>query len=135
MLAALPYSKSPCAAVIRPVPPLVTPIAVALHVPVVTVPRVVIDDCPTYPVSISITGVFPPVDVIRFDVPETLVTPVPAGVLQLPSPLQNVEALAEEPEFKCDTARFPVTSVLDKSTTSLYVINKLPIEYHYRIYF
>ena len=51
----------------------------------------------------SMTGVVPPVEVIRFVVPETLETPVPAGVAHVPSPLQNVEELALVPEFKLFT--------------------------------
>lgn len=57
----------------------------------------------------SMTGVFPPVEVIRFNVPETLVTPVPAGVAQVPSPLQKVVADADVPLFRWDIPRFPET--------------------------
>jgi hypothetical protein len=91
------------------VPPLLIAIVVALQVPVVTVPSVVIEDCPTYDAEISITGVVPPVLVIRLVVPDTLVTPLPAGVAHVPSPRQNVVALADVPVFKFDTGRFPVT--------------------------
>ena len=46
-------------------------------------------------------------------VPATLVTdPVPAAA-QLPSPRQNVDALADVPEFKLVTGKFPVTPVLN----------------------
>jgi hypothetical protein len=46
-------------------------------------------------------------------VPPTLVTdPVPAAA-QEPSPRQNVDALADVPEFKLVTGKFPVTPVLN----------------------
>jgi hypothetical protein len=73
----------------------------------VTVPRVVIDDCPTYDASISMTGVLPPVDVMRFSVPDTDVTVPPADdvivrvfpttdVLTAPDPtISNTLAIAE----------------------------------------
>lgn len=47
---------------------------------------------------------------------DTAVTPEPAGVPHVPSPLQKVEEEAEVPEFRCVTPRFPVTSELAKST-------------------
>ena len=59
-------------------------------------------------------GVVPPVDVIGVVAP-TLVTPVPAGVAQDPSPRQNVVALALVPLFRFVTGRFPVT-VVERST-------------------
>ena len=44
---------------------------------------------------------------------ETLVTvPAPAGVAQEPSPRQNVDALADVPEFRLVTGRLPVTPVV-----------------------
>jgi hypothetical protein len=55
------------------------------------------------------TGVVPPVEVILLVVPETLVTPVPAGVAQDPSPRQKVVAPADVPLFRFVTGRFPVT--------------------------
>lgn len=53
---------------------------VASHTPVVTVPKVVIEFCPTYAAEMSITGVAPPVDVILLAVPETFVTVPTVGV-------------------------------------------------------
>jgi hypothetical protein len=53
--------------------------------------------CPAYVEAMSMTGVVPPVEVILSVVPETLVTPVPAGVAHAPSPLQNVEEEAAVP--------------------------------------
>ena len=57
--------------------------AVPFQTPVVMVPKVVIELWPIYAAEISITGVAPPVEVIRFVVPETEVTvpsPVPAPI-------------------------------------------------------
>ena len=90
-------------------PPWLSIIVEPLHTPVEIVPRVVIEDCPTYEAEMSITGVVPPVDVIRFVVPLTEVTPVPAGVAHEPSPLQNVVDEAEVPELRFVTGKFPVT--------------------------
>ena len=43
----------------------------------------------------------------------TLVTvPAPAGVDQLPSPRQNVDALADVPELRFVTGKFPVTPLV-----------------------
>lgn len=75
----------------------------------------------------SITGVEPPVEVMRFKVPETLVTPVPAGVAQVPSPLQNVEELALVPLFKFVTGRFPVTPVVRGSPLALVRVNEVGV--------
>lgn len=66
-----------------PVPPYTGPIAVPFQTPVAIVPSVVIEVCPTYVAAISITGVVPPVEVIRLAVPETLVT-VPVVVDKVP---------------------------------------------------
>ena len=57
----------------------------------------------------SMTGVVPPVDVMRLFVPLTEVTPVPAGIAHVPSPRQNVVAPADVPEFKWVTAKLPDT--------------------------
>jgi hypothetical protein len=69
------------------------------------------------------TGVVPPVEVILLVVPETLVTPVPAGVAHVPSPRQNVVAEALVPLFKCVTARFPDT----KDAKSIAVPFQTPV--------
>jgi len=73
----------------------------------------------TFSVPASVTVpelVIGPPDVVRPVVPpdtSTLVTvPDPAGVDQMPSPRQNVDALADVPEFKLVTGRFPVTPVV-----------------------
>src|SRR5678815_1665759 len=58
------------------------------------------------------TGVVPPVDVMRFAVPVTDVTPVPGATAQVPSPRQNVLADADVPEFRFVTGKFPVTPVV-----------------------
>ena len=42
---------------------------------------------------------------------EPIVTELPEGVAQVPSPLQNVEDDAEVPELRFVTGRFPVTPV------------------------
>ena len=82
--------------VVVPVPPLVT----------ATVPAKVI-------VPVPVIG---PPELVRPVVPpdtSTLVTvPAPEGVDQMPSPRQNVAALADVPEFKLATGRFPVTPVV-----------------------
>ena len=41
-----------------------------------------------------------------------MTVPAPAGVAQAPSPRQNVDALADVPEFKLVTGRLPVTPVV-----------------------
>lgn len=58
-------------------------IAVPFHTPVVIVPRVVREDCPTYKAEISITGVVPPEEVILFAVPVTDVTVPVVGVVHV----------------------------------------------------
>jgi hypothetical protein len=55
-----------------------------------------------------VTVTIPPVQPTVVTVPDA----VPAGVPQVPSPLQNVVALAEVPEFKFVTGRLPVTLVV-----------------------
>jgi hypothetical protein len=62
-----------------------------------SVPDVVIGD--------PATDMRPPVKVCA-----TLVTPVPDGVAQVPSPRQKVEPLADVPELRLATGRLPVTS-------------------------
>ena len=47
---------SPVVYAVKPVPPLVVAMVVALQVPVVTVPSVVILVCPTYVEAISTVG-------------------------------------------------------------------------------
>jgi hypothetical protein len=78
-------------------------ILVADHVPVVTVPNVVILDWPIYAASISITGVAPPVDEILLAVPETLVT-VPAGAAaQTGTPPVKVRTFVLDPTANLDS--------------------------------
>lgn len=82
--------------VVTPVPPFKTGNAVPDNV-TAKVPEVVIGD----PEMLKKVGT----------VIATLVTvPAPAGVDQVPSPRQKVEELAEVPEFRWVTPRFPVTS-------------------------
>src|SRR5579872_1495540 len=81
VVAPLAYNRSPTVYDAMPVPPKPAATVVACHVPVVTVPSVVILVCPTYAAEMSITGVAPPVDVMRFAVPDTLVTVPVVGVV------------------------------------------------------
>jgi hypothetical protein len=79
----LPPRVKVLAPLLTPVPPKVGDTIVPCQTPVPIVPRVVIELCPTYAAEISITGVLPPVEVIRLAVPDTLVT-VPVVVESVP---------------------------------------------------
>ena|SRR5260221_8692257 len=86
------------------VPPFAKAIFVPFHTPVVIVPKVVMDDCPTYEAEMSIIGVLPPVEVVLFNTPETLVTvPDVAGAAQDGIPAASVK-----------TKPFEVAANLDK---------------------
>ena len=86
-----------------PVPPLAT-----AKVPA----KVIVPDDEIGP-PLVVNPVVPPLT-------STLVTvPAPAGVAQEPSPRQNVDALAEVPEFKLVTGRLPVTPVLSGKPVAL----------------
>jgi len=75
--------------------------------PLIAPPRVILPEVVTVPVSVN-----PLAD----PAPLTLVTvPPPAGVDQVPSPRQKVNADALVPEFRFVTGRLPVTCV-DKLT-------------------
>ena len=52
----LPMRSCPSVYVVCPVPPYATPTVVPFHVPVAMVPRVVIEDCPTYVAAMSTVG-------------------------------------------------------------------------------
>jgi hypothetical protein len=52
------------------------------------------------------------VEVIRFEVPDTDVTPVPAGVVHVPAPDQYVDADALVPEFKLVTGILPLRLIV-----------------------
>jgi len=93
------------------VPPLLTAIVVALHVPVATVPRVVIEVCPTYVAAISTTAEVVPVTVIRLAVPNIDVTgsaPLDAAVIR-PLAFTVILAFVKEPTFE-----FTVANVVAK---------------------
>jgi len=59
---------------------------------------------------------------VKLPAPTTVTVPVPAGAAHVPSPRQNVEEDAEVPEFRCVTARFPVTSAVAKFTALLVAV-------------
>ena len=46
------------------------------------------------------------------NVPPAVTFPLPAGVAHVPSPRQKVELLADVPELRFVTGKFPVTSAL-----------------------
>ena len=62
------------------------------------------------------------------NVSATLVTvpPVPDGVAHVPSPRQNVVALAVVPLFKLVTGKFPVTSVANDTAPNVGAPAALP---------
>lgn len=53
--------------------------------------------------------------------PEVVTVPLPEGVAHVPSPRQNVVPLAEVPEFKLPTGKFPETSAV-KETALLVTV-------------
>ena len=61
---------------------------------------------PTVPVVVTV----PPVSGLLNTMLVTV--PLPGGAAHVPSPRQNVEALADVPEFKLVTGKLPLTSVV-----------------------
>lgn len=104
-------------------PPRVGAIAVALHTPVPIVPRVVIEACPIYAASISITGVFPPVLEILPAVPDTEVTPPGETASQEGSPATKVKT---SPFVPTGSAERTLDALANNRSPALYVDNPVP---------